>query len=63
MSLWLSAANSAANTYASAARGFWSAEIGRQQAAFAKEMAKAWGLPGAEPRPRAAAKRRRKKDA
>jgi hypothetical protein len=61
MSLWLSAANSAANTYAGTARGMWAAEISRQQAAFAKEMAKAWGLPGAATKPRAPAKRRRKK--
>ena len=62
MSLWLSAANSAANTYASAARGFWSAEISRQQAAFAREMAKAWGLQDAGAKPRPAARRRRKTD-
>jgi hypothetical protein len=62
MSLWLSAANSAANTYASAARGMWAAEISRQQAAFAKEMAKAWGLPSAATKPRSAAKRRRKNE-
>jgi hypothetical protein len=62
MSLWLSAANSAANTSASAARGMWAAEISRQQAALAKEMAKAWGLPGAATKPRAPVKRRRKKE-
>ncbi len=42
MSLWLSAANRAAGP----ARGFWSAEIARQQQAFAKAMTKAM-LPGA----------------
>jgi hypothetical protein len=62
MSLWLSAANSAANTYASAARGLWAAEISRQQAAFAKEMAKVWSLPGTTTKPRTVAKRRRKKE-
>jgi hypothetical protein len=34
MSLWLSAANS----WAGAARGFWTAELHRQQTAIANEM-------------------------
>lgn len=34
MSMWLSAAN----TYASAARGFWAGEMQRQQTAMLKEM-------------------------
>ena len=34
MSLWLSAAN----TWAGAARGFWAAEMSRQQKAVLKEM-------------------------
>ena len=37
MSMWLSAANKAAGP----ARGFWSAEIARQQKAFAKTMTEA----------------------
>jgi hypothetical protein len=37
MSLWLSAANS----YASAARGFWSAEAQRQQQALMKQWMQA----------------------
>jgi hypothetical protein len=40
MSLWLSNANKAPNT----ARGLWLAEAQRRQQAFAREMAKAWGL-------------------
>ena len=50
MSFWLSAANTAAGT----ARGFWMAEWQRQQKAFAKEVARAWGLetPRKEPAPR-----------
>jgi hypothetical protein len=49
MSLWLSAANSMASTYASAARGFWSAEMARQQEAMMEEWLKLWGL---QPEPR-----------
>lgn len=49
MSLWLSAANS----WAGAMRGFWTAEMHRQQTALANEMArqtmdfwiKAWTAP------------------
>jgi len=40
MSAWLSAANKAAGP----ARGLWMAEAKRQQQAFAKEVAKAWGV-------------------
>ncbi len=38
MSLWLSAAN----TWASAARGFWAGELARQQAAMLHETARFW---------------------
>jgi hypothetical protein len=55
MSLWLSAANKAAGT----ARGMWMAEAQRQQTAFAKEVAKAWGL-GPAPRRKPKPKRREK---
>jgi hypothetical protein len=56
LSLWLSAANS----WAGAARGFWTAELGRQQSAMINEMirqslrfwAQAWALPGADPKTR-----------
>jgi len=41
---WMSAWLSAANKTAGPARGLWMAEAKRQQQAFAKEMAKAWGL-------------------
>ena len=51
MSVWLSAANQWAGT----ARAFWAAETARQQRAFAKEVAKAWGF---DPKP--ASGRRRK---
>lgn len=45
MSMWLSAANQAA----SAGRGFYAAELARQQKAWMAQMQKAWlsGLPGA----------------
>jgi hypothetical protein len=46
MSLWLSAANQAAGT----ARVFWLAETRRQQKAFEREAAKAWGLGGTQAR-------------
>jgi hypothetical protein len=50
MSLWLSAANQAANT----ARVFWLAEAKRQQQALAKEMTRAaTGRAGDTPRKRA----------
>ena len=55
MSLWLSAANRAAGT----ARGLWMAEAQRQQQAFAREVAKAWGLGADKPR-KPPVKRRRK---
>jgi hypothetical protein len=42
LSLWLSAAN----TWAGAARGFWTAEMHRQQKAMLKEMTR----PTAKPR-------------
>ena len=54
MSLWLSGANKAAGT----ARGLWMAEAQRQQQAFAKEVAKAWGMAPAT-RKRPAAKKRK----
>jgi hypothetical protein len=54
MSLWLSAANRAAGS----GRGLWMAKARRQQQAFAKEMAKAWGL-GAPPATRRKAERKR----
>ena len=55
MSLWLSAANKAAG----ASRGLWMAEAQRQQAAFAKEMAKAWGVGTPASRSRPERKRRK----
>ncbi len=54
MSLWLSSANKAAGT----ARGLWMAEAQRQQKAFAKEMAKAWGMAPATRKTSAAKKRK-----
>ena len=56
LSLWLSAANS----WAGAARGFWTAELRRQQSAMIDEMIRqtlrfwtqAWALPGADPKTR-----------
>jgi hypothetical protein len=56
MSLWLSAANKAAGT----ARGLWIAEARRQQQAFAKELAKAWGFGGPAAARKPPAPRRRK---
>ena len=38
MSLWLSAAN----TWTSAARGFWAGEMQRQQTAMMNEMTRFW---------------------
>jgi hypothetical protein len=55
MSLWLSAANRAAGT----ARGLWMAEAQRQQQAFAKEAAKAWGLGAKADRPARKARKRK----
>jgi hypothetical protein len=40
MSMWLSAASSAANSAAGATRGFWTAEMHRQQTAMTNEMTK-----------------------
>jgi hypothetical protein len=56
LSLWLSAANS----WAGAARGFWTAELRRQQQAMVNEMihqtlrfwTQALGLPATERQPR-----------
>jgi hypothetical protein len=56
LSLWLSAANS----WAGAARGFWTAELRRQQQAIVNEMIRqtlrfwtqALGLPGSDRKPR-----------
>jgi hypothetical protein len=56
MSLWLSAANKAAGT----ARGAWMAEARRQQQAFAREMAKAWGVGAGATRRKTNTKRREK---
>ena len=55
MSFWLSAVNS----WAGAARGFWSAEMHRQQTALMNEMVRqtmrfwtsGWSVPSAERRP------------
>jgi hypothetical protein len=52
---WLSLWMSAANSWAGAARGFWTAELHRQQSAMMNEMIRqsvrfwmqAWGLPPA----------------
>lgn len=55
MSLWLSAANKAAGS----TRSLWSAELQRQQQAFAKEMVKAWSA--AMPAPAKPAPKRRRK--
>jgi hypothetical protein len=58
MSLWLSAANTAA----AAGRGFWAAEAERQRRAFVKQMSEAMSPspPGASPakKRRAPARRR-----
>jgi hypothetical protein len=59
MSVWLSAANRNANTYASAARGLWAAEAQRQQQAMTKAWMEAMGL-GAAPARKPPAKRRRR---
>jgi hypothetical protein len=59
MSLWLSAAN----TWAGAARGFWTAEMHRQQGAMAREVAQAITSPRSRrsaTKKRPAAKRRTK---
>jgi hypothetical protein len=56
MSLWLSAANSWAN----AVRGFWTAELHRQQMSMANDMARqmtefwvsAWMTPLSRPKPK-----------
>jgi hypothetical protein len=46
MSLWLSAAN----TWASAARGFWTAEMQRQQKTMLKEMTRPTAPPAGKHR-------------
>ena len=46
LSLWLSAAN----TWAGAARGFWTAEMHRQQKAMLKEMTRPAARPVAKTR-------------
>ncbi|EIM30846.1 hypothetical protein [Microvirga lotononidis] len=48
MSLWLSAAN----TWAGAARGFWTAEMHRQQKAILNDMTKPKRQPAAKNSPR-----------
>lgn len=57
MSLWLSAAN----TWAGAARGFWTAEMHRQQKALLNEMTKPKRQPAAESSPRKASAGARRK--
>jgi hypothetical protein len=47
LSLWMSAANSATG----AARGFWTAEMHRQQKAMMKEVARSSTLGRAQPAP------------
>ena len=57
LSMWLSGANSAAG----AARGFWTAEMRRQQKAMMKEAGRSLTLDrAAAPKKRATAKRRKK---
>ncbi len=56
MSLWLSAANSAAGT----ARGLWMAEAKKQQRTLAKDAAKSVGLGSTGSRRKAGTKRRAK---
>ena len=59
LSLWLSAAN----TWAGAARGFWTAELHRQQAAMMNEMSRQtmrfWTHPWTAPTADRSPKRRR----
>jgi hypothetical protein len=50
---WLSLWQSAANTWAGAARGFWTAEMHRQQKAMLNEMT--------QPKPRSSTKTRSSK--
>jgi hypothetical protein len=47
LSLWLSAAN----TWAGAARGFWTAEVHRQQKAMVNEMTRPKARPTTKQRP------------
>jgi len=54
--MWLSAANSAAG----AARGFWTAEMRRQQNALTREAGRALTQDRAAPKKRATSKRRKK---
>jgi hypothetical protein len=57
LSMWLSGANSAAG----AARGFWTAEMRRQQKAVMKEAGRSLTLDrAAAPKKRATSKRRKK---
>jgi hypothetical protein len=57
MSMWLSAANRAAGP----ARGFWTAEVRRQQKAIMNEAGRSLSLDRATaPKKRAATKRRKK---
>ena len=57
LSLWLSAANSAAG----AARGFWTAQFRRQQKAFANEAGRSVTKDRAAATKKRAASKRRKK--
>jgi hypothetical protein len=56
LSLWLSAANSAAG----AARGFWTAQVRRQQKAVTNETGRSVSKAGAVSKKRAVSKRRKK---
>jgi len=56
---WLSAWLSAANTAAGAARGFWTAEMRRQQNAIVREAGRA-AAPGRSASKKRAAPKRRK---
>ncbi|WP_114947493.1 hypothetical protein [Microvirga calopogonii] len=57
MSLWLSAAN----TWAGAARGFWTAEMHRQQKVILNDMTKPKRQPAAKNLPRKASAGARRK--
>jgi len=57
LSLWMSAANSAAG----AARGFWTAEMHHQQKAMMKEAVRSSTLGRAQPAPKKRSTAKRKK--
>ncbi|WP_235913946.1 hypothetical protein [Teichococcus coralli] len=54
MSMWLSGANA----WAGAARSFWTAEAGRQQATATRQMMELWAPPAAAKKKRARRKAR-----